>query len=253
MKSTVKIINAIIKTIGKNKKNTFVSAIILAGGKSERMGGVSKQLVTVGGTPVVVLSALAYENCPEVSEIVVVCREDELAAVEKLMKNISRQIPLRRPGDRPLRFNEKLFEHMGIDSDYVAVHDAARCLITPEQISSVIASAMKNGAAIAASKTTDTIKIADKNGVITSTVDRSAAWNAQTPQVMKKAMLEVGIYVPREDGFSVTDAAMLVETLGFKVSVVDCGYENIKITTPKDVAVAEAIIEKRRTKMDNLR
>ena len=249
MKSTVKIINAIIKTIGKNKKNTFVSAIILAGGKSERMGGVSKQLVTVGGTPVVVLSALAYENCPEVSEIVVVCREDELAAVEKLMKEYKVGKFRCAVAGGQTRFDSMKngFEHIGVDADYVAVHDAARCLITPEQISSVVASAMKNGAAIAASKTTDTIKIADKNGVITSTVDRSAAWNAQTPQVMKKAMLEVGIYVPREDGFSVTDDAMLVETLGFKVSVVDCGYENIKITTPKDVAVAEAIIEKRRS------
>ncbi|MBR6051328.1 MAG: 2-C-methyl-D-erythritol 4-phosphate cytidylyltransferase [Clostridia bacterium] len=248
MKSTEKIINAIIKTIGKNKKNTFVSAIILAGGKSERMGGISKQLLTVGGTPVVALSALAYENCPDIGEIVVVCREDEMPIIEKLMKeyNIGKFRCAVAGGETRFDSMKNGFERVNVDADYVAVHDAARCLVTPEQISSVISAAMKRGAAIAASKATDTIKIADKNGVITSTVDRSSAWNAQTPQVIKKAMLDVGIYVPRENGFSVTDDAMLVETLGFKVAVFDCGYENIKITTPKDVAVAEAIIEKRR-------
>jgi len=250
MKSTARIVKSIIKTIGKNKKRPFVSALILAGGKSERMGGVSKQLLTVSGTPVVALSALAYEKCPEVSEIVLVCREDETETVENLMKEygIGKFRCTAVGGKTRFDSMKSGFERISPDADYVAVHDAARCLITTEQISSVIASAMKNGAAIAASKTTDTIKIADKNGVIESTVDRSAAWNAQTPQVFKKAMLEVGIYVDRDKGFSPTDDAMLVETLGFKVSVVDCGYENIKITTPKDIAVAESIIEKRRNK-----
>lgn len=248
MKSTAKIIKDIIKTIGKNKRNTFVSAIILAGGKSERMGSVSKQLLKICETPVVALSALAYEKCPEIIEIVVVCREDEMATIEELMKEygIGKFRCAVAGGETRFDSMKNGFERINADADYVAVHDAARCLVTPGQISSVISAAMKRGAAIAASKTTDTIKIADRSGVITSTVDRSAAWNAQTPQVFKKAMLEVGIYVPREDGFSVTDDAMLVETLGFKVAVVDCGYENIKITTPKDVAVAEAIIEKRR-------
>lgn len=249
MKSTAKIINSIIKTIGRNKKRTFVSAIILAGGKSERMGGASKQLLTIVDTPVVALSAIAYEKCAVINEIVVVCRDDEIDTVEKLMKEYRiSKFKCAVPGGNT-RFDSMKngFEHIYIDADYVAVHDAARCLITPEQISSVVASAMKNGAAVAASRTTDTIKIADKNGIIKSTVDRSVAWNAQTPQVIKKAMLEVGIYHPRDEGFTVTDDAMLVETLGFNVAVVDCGYENVKITTPKDVAVAEAIIKKRRS------
>lgn len=249
MKSTAKIIKSIIRTIGKNSKRTIVSAIILAGGKSERMGGVSKQIMAVCGTPVVALSALAYENCPEINEIVVVCREDEIAIVEGLMKeyNIGKFRCAVVGGQTRFDSMKNGFERVNVDADYVAVHDAARCLITPEQISSVISAAKRHGAAIAASKTTDTIKITDKNGFITSTVDRSAAWNAQTPQVMKKAMLEVGIYVPHGNDFSPTDDAMLVETLGFKVAVVDCGYENIKITTPNDIAVAKAIIDNRRS------
>lgn len=248
MKSTARIVKSIIKTIGKNQRRPFVSAIILAGGKSERMGGVSKQLLTVSGTPVVALSALAFEKCPDVSEIVLVCRDDEKETVEKLMNEygIGKFKCAVTGGKTRFDSMKSGFDHVFTDADYVAVHDAARCLITPEQISSVIASAMKKGAAIAASKTTDTIKLTDKNGMIESTVDRSAAWNAQTPQVFKKAMLEVGIYVDRDEGFSPTDDAMLVETLGFKVGVVDCGYENIKLTTPKDIAVAESIIEKRR-------
>ena len=248
MKSTARIIKSIIKTIGKNSKSTFVSAIILAGGKSERMGGVSKQLLTVVDTPVVVLSALAYEKCPDVSEIVIVCRDDEIERMEQLMKEykIAKFKCAVPGGDTRFKSMKCGFEHVFADADYVAVHDAARCLITPEQISNVVSSAVKFGAAIAASKTTDTIKLVDKKGVITSTVDRSVAWNAQTPQVFKKAMLEVGIYAERDEGFSPTDDAMLVETLGFKVAVIDCGYENIKITTPGDISVAESIILKRR-------
>ena len=247
--NTKKIIKSIIKTLGKNKKCPFVSALILAGGKSERMNGASKQLMSVGGAPVVVLSAKAFDDCPDISEIVVVCKDDEKSTVEALMEeNGVKKFKCAATGGET-RFDsmKRGLEASFVDADYVAVHDAARCLITPEQISSVVAAAKKNGAAIAAAKTTDTVKLVDKSGIITSTVDRSAAWSAQTPQIFKKAMLEVGAYMRGATDAPPTDDAMLVEAIGFKVAVVDCGYDNIKITTPKDIAVANAILAQRRS------
>lgn len=250
MKNTKKVIKSIIRTLGKNIKRPFVSALILAGGSSERMNGVSKQLQIVGSVPVVVLSAKAFDDCPDISEIVVVCKDDEKSEIEAMMQDYGVKKFKRTVTGGNTRFDSMKsgLEVAFADADYVAVHDAARCLITPEQISSVVAAAKKCGAAIAASKTTDTVKLVDEKGIIKSTVDRSAAWSAQTPQIFKKAMLEVGAYMRSATDAPPTDDAMLVEALGFKVAVVDCGYENIKITTPKDIAVASAILAQRRKK-----
>ncbi|MBO4353812.1 MAG: 2-C-methyl-D-erythritol 4-phosphate cytidylyltransferase [Clostridia bacterium] len=233
--------------IARSRRKPFVSAVIVAGGSSERMNGVSKQLIPIAGVPVVARSALAYEACPDVSEIVVVCRDGEESAIEALMReyNIKKFVGTAKGGKTRFDSVKSGFEKTSVKSDIVAVHDAARCLITPEQISKVIDSAKKNGAAIAAAPSVDTVKIVGDDGKIASTPDRKTLWNAQTPQVFVKAMLEVGLYYPRESGFKPTDDAMLVETLGFKVAVVDCGYENIKITTPADVSVAESIVKRR--------
>ena len=238
---------AAVKHIARERKKPFVSAIILAGGSSTRMNGSSKQLADVAGVPAVVRSALAYENCPDVREMIVVCLEAEQSAVEALMSeyNITKFKCAAKGGKTRFDSVKNGFEKTSVDADIVAVHDAARCLILSEQISAVIASAKKNGAAIAAAPSVDTVKIVGEDGKIDSTPDRATLWNAQTPQAFARAMLEVGLYVPRDENFKPTDDAMLVETIGFKVAVVDCGYENIKITTPADIGIAESIVKRR--------
>jgi len=240
-------IMSVIKQIAKSKKKPFASAVILAGGTSERMNGLSKQLACVGGIPVIVRSALAYENCADVNEIIVVCRKEEKDEVEAMLGKykITKFKCFAYGGKTRFDSVRNGFEKTSVNADIVAVHDAARCLILPEQISAVIAAAKKNGAAIAAAPSVDTVKIVDDDGKIKSTPDRATLWNAQTPQTFIRAMLEVGLYYPREAAFKPTDDAVLVETLGFKVAVVDCGYENIKITTPADIAVAENIVKRR--------
>ena len=243
----IKKMSKIVASLSKSPKKPCVSAVILAGGSSERMNGVSKQLELIDGIPVVIMSVIAYEKCPDIDKMVIVCRESEIDEVRSLIEKNGIKKPVDFAIGGKTRFESMIrgFEKTDVKSDIIAVHDAARCLVTPENISDVISAAKKYGAAIAASKTTDTIKVTDENGNIKSTVDRSVAWNAQTPQAFLRPLLEVGIYT-REDGENLpTDDAMLVEKLGFRVHVVDCGYDNIKITTRNDLIIAETIIKRR--------
>ena len=138
----------------------------------------------------------------------------------------------------------KAFLRVSPDVKFVAIHDAARCLVTPEQITQVAVEAFSCGAAIAACKAKDTVKLVDVRK-IKETPDRETVWQAQTPQIIKADMYRACIYTAMEDGFAGTDDASLCERHGFEVRVVDTGYENIKITTPIDLVIAEAIIKKR--------
>ena len=224
-----------------------ISAVILAAGSSTRMEGGSKQLIKLLGKEVVLRSAEAFENCADITEIVVVCAGSEKDTINEIMtlSGISKFKCAVVGGKSRFESVKIGFEATDCSSDLVAVHDAARCLIEPEQISAVISEAKNHGAAIAACKTTDTIKTVDENGKILFTAERKHLWNAQTPQVFKRGMLEYGLYAKREEGFSPTDDAMLAETLGFGVYVVDCGSDNIKITTKKDIDTAVSILNRR--------
>ena len=245
-KKTSRMIKSSIIKLANSLKTPYVSAIILAGGKSERMGK-SKQLIPLCGIPVVARSATAFEKCPDISEIIVVCRKEERDEIFSLMNEygIKKFKRFAEAGKTRTDSVKNGFEQTSLSADIVAVHDAARCLVTPEMISKVVSSAKTSGAAIAACRSIDTVKTVDESGKIKSTVPRAEAWNAQTPQAFCRALLELGLNYPRDDDFAPTDDAMLVETLGFGVFAVDCGYENMKITVPLDIPKAESIIKKR--------
>lgn len=247
MNKLKKIYKLISKTLLSSSKPTTVSAVILAAGSSTRMGGESKQMIRLLGKEVVLRSARAFEECGDINEIIVVTTEEERGKVEELMRDGGITKFKRAVIGGKSRFESvKIgFEATDPFCDLVAVHDAARCLITPEQISSVISSAKVHGAAIAASHTVDTIKTVDDDGKIVFTAQRKKLWNAQTPQVFLRGMLEYGLYAKREAGFEPTDDAVLAETLGFGVYVVDCGRENMKITTSQDVDTALSILKRR--------
>ena len=125
--------------------------------------------------------------------------------------------------------------------EFVAIHDGARCLIKSEDIEKVIKSAFRYGSAIAASKSTDTLKKVNENGIISETVNRDTVMRAQTPQVCMKDIYEIAISSKTKPS-SPTDDSMLVESAGFKVHTVEAGAYNIKITTDEDFYVAERII-----------
>ena len=232
----------------KSTRPKFTSAIVVAGGNSSRMGdGVSKQLTKVCGVPAVVLSMLAFERAPEIKEIIVVAKRDEIGLYEDFKKTygITKLKKAVSGGDTRQRSVEKGFAVIDEKSRFVAIHDAARCLITPEEISAVCAQAYLYDAATAASRAVDTVKIANEKGFIESTPDRASVWHAQTPQVFFTDLYRAAVAIAKRDGVTVTDDCSLIENIDHTIKLVECSRDNIKITTPEDIAIASSILKGR--------
>ena len=137
------------------------------------------------------------------------------------------------------------FEKISDKSEFVAIHDGARCLIDTDTIDKVLRAAYSWGAATAASHISDTVKRGGFGDFIEETIDRSSLWRVQTPQVFKTELYRAAAYTAESEGFKATDDNMLVEHIGFRVKLVDCGTGNIKITTPTDLAVAEVLLREK--------
>lgn len=234
-----------------------LAAIIVSAGKSQRMGGVDKQLRTIGGVPVLAHTVAAFEACSDVGAIVLVVNPDNIVGVNELRaqynwQKVRAMVP---GGDRRqdsvgagLTAVQRLFrEDTGAHQPYewVAVHDGARPLLTPGLISRGLEAARTVGAAIAALPAVETVKTVDASGTITGTPERSNLWLAQTPQIFRTSLL-VGAYdalKQRGDSPDATDDARLVELTGHAVRVYEGERTNIKITTPQDLLVAEALLK----------
>ena len=138
------------------------------------------------------------------------------------------------------------FKAISDRSTFVAVHDAARCLVTPEMIEKTVRTAVKYGAAVAASKATDTVKVTDNRLVVKSTPERDSLWLAATPQIFETEIYRASAYLALDKGLTVTDDCSMVESAGFKIKLIDCGKENLKITEQVDLYFAEAVLKMRR-------
>jgi len=223
----------------------YTSAVILAAGSGTRFGGeVKKQFIEIGGYTSVQRCALAFEKCSEINEIVFVGDVEEITRhLSPLgLKKLSAVV---EGGATRQKSALKGFDAVSRKAKYVAIHDAARCLITPEIISETVKAAHKHRAALAAEKAIDTIKIVDSEGYITKTVNRENVWLAKTPQVFLADMYRAAAYTADKEGFEATDDCMLCERLGFKIVPVDCGQENIKLTNPDDKYRALEILKRR--------
>lgn len=225
------------------------AAIILAGGSGTRMGSdKTKQFMRLGGAPVVLHSILAFEKSEYIDEIVIVAREDEIPSYKPLIERygIKKVHAVVAGGESRQASVACGIEAISPKSDYVAIHDGARPLITPEQIKAVVLAAYSGKAATAAAPSKDTPKIVSKNCYIEESVDRDKLWLMQTPQVFNADVYRAALYNAKVNGIEATDDSALVVDAGFPVQVVDCGYENIKITTPVDLALAQIILDQRR-------
>ena len=234
---------------GSPHPKNFTSAIIAAAGMSTRFGGdTTKQMTELCGMPILLHTLFAYQETDCIHEIIIVAKKDEIPVWEKLVKDfcLPKVTKIVEGGK-----TRQLSVMNGIDvvdkrSRFVAIADGARCLTTPEQISAVCKEAYKYNAATAAHRSTDTVKLADKNGFIKETTDRDLVWLAQTPQVFKTGLYRAATYTALKDGYEATDDNSLVEYVDHPVRLVECGANNIKITTREDLSVAEAIINERR-------
>lgn len=221
------------------KKNT--AAVILAGGSGTRMGmDVTKQRLILHGKSLLYRSVLAFSECRDIDSIVVVVRADEIDFASAELSGLPKLHAIVTGGDTRAESAECGFLAIPDTADYVAIHDAARPLIKPSDISLIVKCAQKFGAATAASSVTDTIKLVNSEGGIISTVDRDTLRRAETPQVFSVALYKRALNEAR--GEAVTDDNSLVERLGETVRCVDIGGYNIKITTPIDLKYAEFLL-----------
>lgn len=230
------------------------AAIILAGGSGSRFSSdpsLPKQLTELCGAPMIEYSLKAFDMAKEVCEIVVVSRKEDISVIEEIVKKISLSKPTKVVAGGKTRQESALcgFEASSEKSSFVAIHDAARPLITPEDIDQIIMSAYRSRATIAVSAAVDTPKIVAKSGYISEKApDREKLYLAQTPQVFARDLYRTAAYYAREKGFEATDDASLLEYAGFRVKTFDTGKTNLKVTKPDDLILAQAIIQSRKSK-----
>ena len=235
---------------GKPPMPPKTAAIVLAAGASTRMGGeIPKQLLEINGKPVMVHSLLAFEKSDFISDIVLVTPDGCEREYRTIAKSygISKLSAVVSGGDTRTKSAMKGFKKLGADVKFVAIHDAARCLVTPEIIDKVCMAAVKFNAATAATRSTDTVKISEANKFVDHTENRDHVWMAQTPQVFLCDLYRAASYIAEGACLNPTDDNALVENVNHKVRLVECGKYNLKITTPEDLIVAEAILKSRET------
>ena len=225
---------------GKLDKHPQTAAIILAGGTGERFGREGgKQLVEIAGRPVLTWSAEAFDAVGDVGLIVLVCPEERQ---EEYLRRAIDPFPFVTPvvvapaGQIRQESAFSGLEYVPEDYEFVAVHDGARPIITPQLIEHTIATLKGNfdaDGAVVAHPAIDTLKVVEK-GVIVGTPDRRVFWNAQTPQVFRAGIYRRAHAAALSDGFIGTDDSSLIERLGGRVLIVEGRRNNIKLTVPED-------------------
>ena len=232
----------------KKKKKTppLCSAVVVAAGSARRMEGVDKILAPLGELPVLVHTLMAFQGSPCVKEIVVVTREDLLVEVGRLCRDfaLDKVTKVIVGGAERIHSVQAGLRETDPDAALIAIHDGARPLVTGEVIQAAVEAAAQTGAAAPAIEVVDTIKRA-ADGRAAETVDRSALRAVQTPQVFDRDLLQGALQAARDSGAPVTDDCSAVERLGKQVFLTEGSYENLKITTPIDLVLAEAIWENR--------
>ena len=237
----------LIRIAGAIRPSPKTSAIVVAAGNSTRMGGKSsKQLLLLDGRPVLAHTLLAFEASTYIDEIVVVARREDLPAVREIKDRyaITKLTALTCGGATRALSVQKGLSKINPKARYVAIHDGARCLITPAQIDRICRAAYRYRAATAATRVTDTVKLASKCGFIESTLDRDRVVLVQTPQIFHSDLYRAAL-VYAKDAENVTDDNALIEQLPYPVKLVEIGNDNLKITRPEDLARAEWILQKR--------
>jgi len=220
-----------------------VGVIIAAAGASRRMGGVDKIFLPLSGKPLLAHTVDVFQKCSLVDQIVLVLNETNLEQGRRLVEegDFSKVKEVCRGGERRQDSVGEGLKRLE-DCQWVMIHDGARPCLSLDLVEQGLREARESGAAIAAVPAKDTIKIVGADGTIQETPSRDALWAAQTPQIFRFDIIRDAY---RQEKGEVTDDAALVETLGYKVRVYMGSYDNIKVTTVKDLALAEIILRER--------
>jgi 2-C-methyl-D-erythritol 4-phosphate cytidylyltransferase len=224
----------------------MLTAIIVAAGDSRRMG-FDKLFATIAGRPVFAHTIRAFERANSVDEIVVIARADRHGEIEKIVcdENFKKARSI-VPGGKHRQDSVRAgLSQLEATTKYVAVHDAARPLITPKQIDLVFEQCCIHAAASLAEPISDTLKYAGPEFFVTGSVDRHQLYAMQTPQIFERQLIEDAYRAVYAEDASVTDEVSAVERLGRKVFLVPNQDLNFKITYPRDLALAEFVLKQR--------
>ncbi len=224
------------------------AVIVPAAGQSARFGDKPKKpFAVLDGRPVVIRTLELFINRPDVVQTILVVAPQDMEEVKrKFTANLSFMgVKLVEGGKERHETVAKALEHVKGEAEFVAVHDAVRPCVTEEMIDRVFAQAEKSGAAILASPVLSTLKRVGTANVIENTISREGLWEAQTPQVFRKDWLVEAYSKRGQAGESITDDAQLVEVIGKTVTVVESDLSNLKITSPSDIRLAQAILKSR--------
>ena len=223
-------------------------AVLAAAGQGRRMGGGSnKAFLPLLSRPMLLRSAQVLSASKKIDAMLIVAAPEEEAEVRRILSQDDTLKPwqvVAGGSERQYSIANALKALPG-GTDYVAVHDAARPLVLPESVDAVVEAAQRQRAAGLAVPVKDTIKESDAAGCVVATPPRERLWAIQTPQVFEAAMLRQAYAQAAAEGFLGTDDASLVERLGVPVHLVQGQYSNLKVTTPEDLVVAEAILQQR--------
>ncbi|MBW1989551.1 MAG: 2-C-methyl-D-erythritol 4-phosphate cytidylyltransferase [Deltaproteobacteria bacterium] len=222
-------------------------AVIVAGGSGVRMGAdVPKQYLPLLGVPILARTLAAFARCPDIHQVVLVAPEPDFDRITgNILPLVETGVAVRMaPGGS--RRQESVYHGLlaarDLEAEIVAIHDAVRPLVSPGDISRCIETAKTRGACLLAAPATDTLKRADENLLVTQTLDRTNVWLAQTPQAFVLSLILKAHQTALEQGITATDDAALAEHAGHPVTIVPSTPKNLKITTPQDLVIAEALL-----------
>lgn len=232
-------------------KNHYVSAIIAAAGMSNRMrSSMNKQFISIDDKPILAHTIDKFEKCKYVDEIIVVAKDDEINYCKREIVNKYRFQKVSKIVRGGKERQDSVYNGiLALDerAEIVLSHDGARPFIKIKNIIDGIDGAIKYGASVIGVPVKDTIKVVMDGNNIDNTPKRDLVWAAQTPQCFKKEILMEGYRKAIDDNFIGTDDSMLIERLGVDVKMIMGSYDNIKITTPEDLIIAESILKGRET------
>ncbi len=227
-----------------SKQNPFTAtAIIVAAGSGTRMkNNLNKQLIIIGDKPVLAHTLLKFQMAETIANIIIVTKPENIITVNDIISEfgISKATDI-VPGGETRQESVMCGLSCVDNADVVAVHDGARPFVSPQKIDETVNAAFSFGGAALGVLPKDTIKEVANDGNVLNTFNRSQLRLIQTPQAFRTDIIKLSYIRAKEDGFSGTDDCSIVEHSGFPVKIIDGDYTNIKITTPEDLPVAEAI------------